>query len=107
MQEEQNEEELTEENISNESETQETITRITGMYQEWFLDYASYVILERAVPGIGDGFKPVHSVKGRRHASTCKRFPHFLAPPTLHNPAIRDQTTGTITQTLAPKRSRL
>lgn len=29
------------------------------MYQDWFLDYASYVILERAVPGIKDGFKPV------------------------------------------------
>lgn len=37
----------------------ETITRITGMYKEWFLDYASYVILERAVPAIEDGFKPV------------------------------------------------
>lgn len=37
----------------------ETITRVTGMYKEWFLDYASYVILERAVPAIEDGFKPV------------------------------------------------
>jgi topoisomerase-4 subunit A len=34
--------------------------KITGMFQEWFLDYASYVILERAVPAIEDGFKPVH-----------------------------------------------
>ncbi|TXG39304.1 DNA gyrase/topoisomerase IV subunit A [Seonamhaeicola maritimus] len=47
---------------------QETITRITGMYKDWFLDYASYVILERAVPAIEDGFKPVqrrimHSMK--------------------------------------------
>ena len=47
---------------------QETITRVTGMYQDWFLDYASYVILERAVPAIEDGFKPVqrrilHSMK--------------------------------------------
>ena len=32
---------------------------ISGMYQNWFLDYASYVILERAVPGINDGLKPV------------------------------------------------
>ncbi|QDH80648.1 DNA gyrase/topoisomerase IV subunit A [Echinicola soli] len=32
---------------------------VTGMYQEWFLDYASYVILERAVPAIEDGLKPV------------------------------------------------
>ncbi|WP_034040180.1 DNA gyrase/topoisomerase IV subunit A [Wocania ichthyoenteri] len=49
-------------------ESQETITRITGMYKDWFLDYASYVILERAVPAIEDGFKPVqrrimHSMK--------------------------------------------
>ncbi|WP_225036313.1 DNA gyrase/topoisomerase IV subunit A [Winogradskyella sp. SM1960] len=47
---------------------QETITKVTGMYKEWFLDYASYVILERAVPAIEDGFKPVqrrimHSMK--------------------------------------------
>ena len=39
--------------------TEETITKVTGMYREWFLDYASYVILERAVPAIEDGFKPV------------------------------------------------
>ena len=32
---------------------------LTGMYQDWFLDYASYVILERAVPSIDDGLKPV------------------------------------------------
>ena len=37
----------------------ETITRVTGMFKDWFLDYASYVILERAVPAIEDGFKPV------------------------------------------------
>ncbi len=41
---------------------------LNKMYQSWFLDYASYVILERAVPHIGDGFKPVqrrilHSMK--------------------------------------------
>ena len=38
---------------------QDTITKVTGMYKDWFLDYASYVILERAVPAIEDGFKPV------------------------------------------------
>ena len=32
---------------------------VTGMYKDWFLDYASYVILERAVPAIQDGLKPV------------------------------------------------
>ena len=37
----------------------ESITRVTGMYKDWFLDYASYVILERAVPYVEDGFKPV------------------------------------------------
>ena len=49
-------------------DNQETITRVTGMFKDWFLDYASYVILERAVPAIEDGFKPVqrrilHSMK--------------------------------------------
>ena len=49
-------------------QSEETITRVTGMYKDWFLDYASYVILERAVPAIEDGFKPVqrrilHSMK--------------------------------------------
>ena len=43
----------------NENRSEETITKITGMYKDWFLDYASYVILERAVPAIDDGFKPV------------------------------------------------
>ena len=33
---------------------------LRGMYENWFLDYASYVILERAVPDIEDGLKPVH-----------------------------------------------
>lgn len=35
------------------------ITYLSGMYQDWFLDYASYVILERAVPYVNDGLKPV------------------------------------------------
>ena len=35
------------------------VRRLTGMYKNWFLDYASYVILERAVPHIEDGLKPV------------------------------------------------
>src|SRR3954470_24797668 len=34
-------------------------THVSGMYKTWFLDYASYVILERAVPHILDGLKPV------------------------------------------------
>ncbi len=36
-----------------------SIQHLDGMYQKWFLDYASYVILERAVPYINDGLKPV------------------------------------------------
>lgn len=53
---------------SDNPESQDTITKVTGMYKDWFLDYASYVILERAVPAIEDGFKPVqrrimHSLK--------------------------------------------
>lgn len=72
-----NEEELNPEDINHQDvsggeeenvDSGETITRVTGMYREWFLDYASYVILERAVPAIEDGFKPVqrrimHSMK--------------------------------------------
>ncbi len=38
---------------------QDALTKVSGMYKDWFLDYASYVILERAVPAIEDGFKPV------------------------------------------------
>ncbi|MEM5564886.1 DNA gyrase/topoisomerase IV subunit A [Psychroserpens sp. AS72] len=54
--------------VDNQDEPQESITRVTGMFKDWFLDYASYVILERAVPAIEDGFKPVqrrimHSMK--------------------------------------------
>lgn len=49
-------------------DTTDALTRVSGMYKDWFLDYASYVILERAVPAIEDGFKPVqrrimHSLK--------------------------------------------
>lgn len=52
----------------NDENSDDTITKVTGMYKDWFLDYASYVILERAVPAIEDGFKPVqrrimHSLK--------------------------------------------
>src|ERR1700745_1061447 len=36
-----------------------SITHVSGMFKNWFIDYASYVILERAVPAIEDGLKPV------------------------------------------------
>ncbi|WP_339840386.1 DNA gyrase/topoisomerase IV subunit A [uncultured Maribacter sp.] len=60
-------ENLSEENTIN-TDSSEALTRVSGMYKDWFLDYASYVILERAVPAIEDGFKPVqrrimHSLK--------------------------------------------
>ena len=61
-------EDLNEAHQENTDDTQEALTRVSGMYKDWFLDYASYVILERAVPAIEDGFKPVqrrimHSLK--------------------------------------------
>ena len=55
--------------MNDSAELNESITHhLSKMYQNWFLDYASYVILERAVPHIADGFKPVqrrimHSMK--------------------------------------------
>ncbi|MDB2442676.1 DNA gyrase/topoisomerase IV subunit A, partial [Flavobacteriales bacterium] len=68
-----------------------SVIQVDGMYQSWFLDYASYVILERAVPDIHDGLKPVqrrilHSLKemddGRYNkvanviGNTMKYHPH-------------------------------
>ena len=70
---------------------QPSITRVSGMYQDYFLDYASYVILERAVPALRDGLKPVqrrilHAMRemedGRFHkvaniiGQTMKYHPH-------------------------------
>ncbi len=74
-----------------ESSADENIIPISGMYKDWFLDYASYVILERAVPALEDGMKPVqrrifHSMKemddGRYNkvaniiGNTMKYHPH-------------------------------
>ncbi len=50
--------------------TTHIVTALSGMYEDWFLDYASYVILERAVPHIADGFKPVQ----RRILYSMKRM---------------------------------
>ena len=73
------------------SEGLENVIQVSGMYNEWFLDYASYVILERAVRHVNDGLKPVqrrilHSLKemddGRYHkvanviGNTMKYHPH-------------------------------
>ena len=62
------EEEYLEPNEISKEELEDSLTRVSGMYKDWFLDYASYVILERAVPSLEDGFKPVqrrilHSMK--------------------------------------------
>jgi topoisomerase-4 subunit A len=62
-------EDLTPEDIpANSEEKLHNITSLDGLYENWFLDYASYVILDRAVPHINDGLKPVqrrilHSLK--------------------------------------------
>ena len=73
------------------SEEMDDVIPVSGMYKNWFLDYASYVILERAVPGLADGLKPVqrrilHSLKemddGRYNkvanviGNTMKYHPH-------------------------------
>ena len=42
-------------NIENTEISEDSLIRVSGMYKDWFLDYASYVILERAVPSIEDG----------------------------------------------------
>ena len=51
--------ENTEELNNGEERGLQEVRPVSGMYEDWFLDYASYVILERAVPAIEDGFKPV------------------------------------------------
>ena len=60
--------EVTDQTDLPESFDNDSLVKVTGMYKDWFLDYASYVILERAVPAIEDGLKPVqrrilHSMK--------------------------------------------
>jgi topoisomerase IV subunit A len=91
-------EELEDENLERDEELESTeggqlenVIQVSGMYNEWFLDYASYVILERAVPHLHDGLKPVqrrilHSLRemddGRFHkvanaiGNTMKFHPH-------------------------------
>jgi hypothetical protein len=66
-----------------------TVVHLSGMYQEWFLDYASYVILERAVPHLHDGLKPVqrrilHSMKrldDGRYNKVANIIGHYHAIP--------------------------
>ena len=48
---------MKEDEIAKNQEGEHEIIHLSGMYQNWFLDYASYVILERAVPHVYDGLK--------------------------------------------------
>ncbi len=50
---------MNEENTENQNNGLSSVDHIDGLYENWFIDYASYVILERAVPAIEDGLKPV------------------------------------------------
>jgi len=45
--------------IEENSHEGESLKKVSGLYKDWFLDYASYVILDRAIPSVYDGFKPV------------------------------------------------
>jgi len=89
--EENQESEESQQNPFENNELDENIVPVSGLYESWFLDYASYVILERAVPGLADGLKPVqrrilHSMKemedGRYNkvaniiGNTMKYHPH-------------------------------
>lgn len=61
-------EDLSNNQSENNNEKLHNVTSLNGLYENWFLDYASYVILDRAVPHINDGLKPVqrrilHSLK--------------------------------------------
>ncbi len=70
MSDENNEIELHSQYVPESNDDSGNVKRLPGMYERWFLDYASYVILERAVPHIGDGLKPVQ----RRILYTMKRM---------------------------------
>ena len=50
--------------------------KLSGMFKEWYLDYASYTILDRAVPHIVDGFKPVQRRVLHTMAQTARRRLH-------------------------------
>jgi len=63
---------------------------VTGMYKDWFLDYASYVILERAVPAIQDGFKPVqrrilHAIQGME-GGRCNKVGNIIGQSMQYHP---------------------
>ncbi len=70
MSDENNEKELHSQYVPETGDSGDIIRRLPGMYENWFLDYASYVILERAVPHLDDGLKPVQ----RRILHTMKRM---------------------------------
>ena len=74
-----------------------SIRKISDMYQDWFLDYASYVILERAVPNMDDGLKPVqrrilHSMKNI-HDSRYHKVANIIGHTMQYHPH-GDQAIG-------------
>ena len=75
------------------------VHHLGGMYQSWFLDYASYVILERAVPHIEDGLKPVQ----RRILHSMKRMDSSpLRPYSTQRQPIGSCHTTVVTKSLSP-----
>ena len=84
------EEENFNEDLESENQSDDSLIPISGMYKDWFIDYASYVILERAVPSVEDGLKPVqrrilHSMKDLddgRFNKVANIVGHYAVSPT-------------------------
>ena len=81
------------------------VHHLSGMYQNWFLDYASYVILERAVPHIEDGLKPVQ----RRILHSMKRMDdgRFNKVANIVGQNLAAQTHGNALRTLCKQERKL
>ena len=74
------------------------VRKLTGMYKNWFLDYASYVILERAVPHVEDGLKPVqrrilHAMKVVDDGRTTRSPTSWARPCSTTRTATRRSRT--------------
>ena len=77
------------------------VHHLSGMYQNWFLDYASYSILDRAIPHIEDGFKPVQ----RRIMHSMKRMDDGRYNKVANIVLVRAKVLGGVAQEVLPKRS--
>ena len=84
------------------SDMEKNNRNISSMYRDWFLDYASYVILERAIPDINDGLKPVqkrilHSMK-EMHDGRYNKVANIIGHTMQYHPhgdqAIGDALVG-------------